>query len=254
MGTDRPNLDVLVNLSSNTYDNVGLFQQLAAAIGRFDQFMVLFIVIGLAVPFMNRFYRLLTFLILPYPLIWAWMAGYDTRNLAIFLPIFALLSGYSANLLIYKLFEMIEKTKLIQIPVYIPLILICIALLAVGPFISPKLNERQIALQKQNFSPKTNEMLYSLIVAENSQTKILTNYPMKYLPGLESYQVRFDFQDQNLFLSHLNNPKIEYILLPNAVTSEIRDFIDSKIEDGSYRLISTNTQWKKYTLIKILKK
>jgi hypothetical protein len=97
-------------------------------------------------------------------------------------------------------------------------------------------------------------MLYDLVAAENSQTKILTNYPMQYLPGLEPYQVRFDFQDQNIFLNYLENPQIEYILLPNAVTSEIRDFIDSKIQDGSYKLISTNTQWKKFELIKIVKK
>jgi hypothetical protein len=254
MGTDRPNLDVLINTSSNAYDNAGLFQQLVAAIGRFDQFMVLFIMIGLAVPFMNRFYRLLTFLIIPYPLLWAWMAGYDTRNLAVFLPIFALISGYSVNLLIDKFFEVIKKTKLIQVPLYIPFILVCVLLFGIGPIISPKLHERQVALQKQNFSPKQNETLYNLIAAENSQTKILTNYPMQYLPGLEGYQVRFDFQDEDVFLSYLDNPQIEYILFPNAVTSEIRDFIDSKIEDGSYELISANTQWKKFTLVKILKK
>jgi hypothetical protein len=252
-GIDRPNLDVLINISSDTYDNVGLFQQFVAAMGRFEQFMVLFIMIGFAIPFMSGFYRLLTLLMIPYPFIWAWMAGYDTRNLALFLPIFALISGYSIQLVVDRVFELIKKLRLVQVPVYIPLILVGMALVGLGSYVSPKLHERQITLQKQNFSPKTNEMLYNLIAAENSQTKILTNYPMQYLPGLKAYQVRFDFQDQNVFLSHLNNPQIEYILLPNAVTSEIRDFIDSKIEDGSYKLISTQTQWKKFRLIKILK-
>jgi hypothetical protein len=247
-------LDVLINISADTYENVGLLQQLVAAMGRFEQFVVLFIMIGLAIPLMSGFYRLLTLLMIPYPFIWAWMAGYDTRNLALFLPIFALLSGYSIHLLVNRMFDLIKKLKLVQIPVYVPLILVCMVLVGLGYYVSPKLYERQIALQKQNFSPKTNEMLYKLIAAENSQTKILTNYPMQYLPGLKAYQVRFDFQDQNIFLSHLNNPQIEYILLPNAVTSEIRDFIDSKIEDGSYKLISTQTQWKKFRLIKILKK
>jgi hypothetical protein len=254
MGIDRPNVDVLIHISSNTYDNVGLFRQLAAAIGRFDKFVILFIMIGLAVPFMSRFYRFLSLLIIPYPLLWAWMASYDTRNLAIFLPIFVLISGYSINILMYKVFEVLKYTKLIQIPVYIPLLLVGITLVGLGFMISPKLHERQFTLQKQNFSPKTNALLYNLIAAENSQTKILTNYPMQYLPGLERYQVRFDFQDQNIFFGYLENPQIEYILFPNAVTSEIRDFIDSKIEDGSYKLISTNTQWKKFTLVKIIKK
>jgi hypothetical protein len=188
---------------------------------------------------------------LPYPLLWAWFAGYDTRNLAIFLPMFALLSGYSVDIFVNKAFEIAIKINLLKIPVYAPMAFVCIILVSLGVVISPGLYDRQVSLQKQNFSPKTNEVLYEL-VAENSQTRILTNYPMEYLPGLKDYQVRFDFQDENVFLSHLKNQEIEYLLYSNSVTPEIRGYIDSKVNDGSYEVILVNTQWRKFTLVKIL--
>jgi hypothetical protein len=134
----------------------------------------------------------------------------------------------------------------------VPLAFVCIILVSLGFLISPRLHERQISLQKQNFSSKTNEALYDLIAAENSQTKILTNYPMEFLPGLKNYQVRFDFQDQDILVSHLKNQEIEYLLFSNSVTPEIREYIDSKVNDGSFEVVLVNTQWRKFTLVKIL--
>ncbi len=189
---------------------------------------------------------------IPYALLWAWFASYDTRNLAIFLPIFALLSGYAANILIHKSFEILKRIKVIRMPVYAPLLLASMALVGLGIFISPGLYERQISLQKQNFSPEKNQMLYDLVATENSQVKILTNYPMQFLPGLESYQVPFDFGDQDVFLARLQDPQIKYILFPNTTIPEIRAYIDSRIGDGSYQLVLVNTEWKKFTLVKIL--
>jgi hypothetical protein len=254
-GADRPNVDVLIDLSSNTYGNVGLFQQVLAALSRFDKFLILFLFIALALPWMNRFYRVLTLLMIPYPLLWAWIAGYDTRNLGIFLPIFALLSGYSSDILVHKLFDLTKRGKLLQISTYVPLILIGALLLGSGFLISSqRLQARQVYLQKQIFSPEKNQSLYDLVAAEHAQTKILTNYPMEYLPGLEKYQVRFDFQDDAVFQAHLKNPDIEYLLFSNSITPAIRDYINSKVQDGSYELLWVNTEWKKFTLVKILKR
>lgn len=252
LGTDRPHLEVLINLSANTYGNVGLFQQIMAALAQFDRFLLFFALILLTLPFMDRFYRALTLLMAPYPILWAWFAGYDTRNLAIFLPVFALISGYSVSIWITKVFEILRKTKALRMPAYAPLAFVCIILLSLAAFLSPGLHERQILLQKENFSPKTNQALYDLIAAENSQTKILTNYPMEFLPGLGNYQVRFDFQDQNVFVSHLKNQEIEYLLYSNSITPEVREYIDSKVNDGSYELLLVNTQWRKFTLVKIM--
>jgi len=252
-GTDRANIDTLISLSANRYNGMNLFQQIAAAIGQFNEFVVLFILIGLAFPWMNRFYKTLTLLFAPYPLLWAWMAAYDTRNLAIFLPLLALVSGYAINRLLLKLVKLIERTKILQVPVYVPVILICVALFCLNFIISPqKLHQRQETLQKQIFSSTKNQMLYDLIAENGPETRILTNYPMQYLPGLGAYQVRFNFQDYDIFLANVQNPQIEYILLPNSVEQRIKDYINSKIDSGDYTVILRDKEWKVFTLIKIV--
>ena len=95
-------------------------------------------------------------------------------------------------------------------------------------------------------------MLYDLIAEQGLQTKILTNYPMEYLPGLMEFKVRSDFKDYDFFLGKLNDPNIRYILLPNSIDSNIEEFINTRIEVGDYELIVTDKEWKVYKLIKIL--
>lgn len=252
-GADRANIDTLINLSASTYENMGLFQQIATAIGQHTELIILFILIAVTFPWMDRFYKVLTLLFAPYPLIWAWVAAYDTRNLAIFLPVLALVSGYSINRLISKLLVLGERTKLLQTPFYVPIAFACLALFSLNSIVSPqKLLQRQEYLQKQIFSPLKNQMLYDLVAANGPQTRILTNYPMNYLPGLEQYQVRFNFQDYNNFLSNVQNPEIEYILIPNAIDDDIKDYLNTKIEAGDYQVLFKDKQWKVFTLIRIL--
>jgi hypothetical protein len=80
----------------------------------------------------------------------------------------------------------------------------------------------------------------------------MTNYPMEYIPGLSEYQVRFDFQDYDQFLSRVQSPDIEYLLVPNVTDDRIKDYIDAKVEAGEYQVIDRDKQWKVFTLIKIL--
>ena len=252
-GNDSSHLDVLINVSADSYDNVSLPQQILTALSQFGRYIVLFIVIALTFPWMDRFYKVLTILIAPYPLLWAWMAGYDMRNLAIFWPLLALIAGYSINKLILKFLEINERIKILRIPIYVPIVLIGIALVYLNVIIPPQeLHQSQVVLQKQIFSPSKNQMLYDLIAEQGLQTKILTNYPMEYLPGLMEFKVRSDFKDYDFFLGKLNDPNIRYILLPNSIDSNIEEFINTRIEVGDYELIVTDKEWKVYKLIKIL--
>jgi hypothetical protein len=125
--------------------------------------------------------------------------------------------------------------------------------LSLNLVISPeRLEQRQVELQMQIFSPKKNQMLYELVQENGPQTKVLTNYPMAFLPGLEGNQVAFDFDDYGRFLTHLTNPEIEFILLPNAAGDQVRDHIEQKIESGEFQWLARDQQWKTYTLIRII--
>jgi len=254
-GIDRANIDTLIDLSANRFDNMSLLGQIAAAIGQYREFIALFIVIGLVFPWMDRFYKVLTLLFLPYPVLWAWMASYDTRNLAIFLPVLALLSGYCIDKLILQIVNLGEKVRILRTPLYVPVTLACMVVLGLNFMLSPlALDQRQWDLQKEIFSPAKNQVLYDLVDENGPQTRILTNYPMNYLPELGQYQVRFNFDKFDIFLAQIKNPEIEYMLVPNAIDDDIRDYIDNKISTGEYQVILKNRQWKVYTLIKILRR
>lgn len=253
MGADSAAVDVLISLSANRYESASLLQQIAAAIGQYREFIILFILVALTFPWMDRFYRALTLLFAPYPVLWAWMASYDTRNLAIFLPVLALISGYSLHKLLDGFVNFSERLNILRSRSYVPLALAIAGLFSLAVVISPQaLEQKQVDLQKQIFSPKKNQMLYELVEANGPQTKVLTNYPMAFLPGLGGNQVPFDFDDYARFLTHLTNPEIEFILLPNAAGDQVRDYIDQRIDSGDYQFIARDQQWKTYTLIRII--
>jgi hypothetical protein len=253
VGTDPEAFNTYLSLSENRYDNVNLFSRMAAALGQNREFVVLFLLIAVTFPWMDRFYKVLTILFAPFPFIWAGLASYDTRNLAIFLPVLALVAGYSIHWLIVKLVDLSERARVLRMPIYIPVIFATLALLSLGFLVSPqKLYQKQVDLQRQNFSPNKNQMLLDLVAENGPQTRIMTNYPMEYIPGLSEYQVRFDFQDYDQFLGRIENPEIEYLLVPNVTDDQIKDYIDARVEAGDYQVINRDKQWKVFTLIKIV--
>jgi hypothetical protein len=252
-GTDTQAFNTYASLSANKYDNVNLIGRIAAAIGQHREFVVLFLLIAVTFPWMDRFYKFLTLLFAPFPFIWAGLASYDTRNLAIFLPVLALVAGYSIHWLIVKLVGLSERARVLQIPMYIPVAFVCLALISLGFLVSPqKLYQKQVDLQSQIFSPNKNQMLLDLVAENGPQTRIMTNYPMEYIPGLSEYQVRFDFQDYDQFLAKAQSPDIEYLLVPNLTNDRIKDYINAKVQSGEYQVIDRDKQWKVFTLIKIL--
>lgn len=253
MGIDRNAVDIYVSLSADKYESASVFQQIITAIGQYREFVVLFLLVALAFPWMHRFYKVLTVLFAPYPIIWAWLASYDTRNLAIFLPALALVSGHAIQIILEGFISLAERMNILRTRTYIPFALAVLGLISLNFVISPqRLEQQQVDQQKQIFSPNKNELLYELVEANGPETRVLTNYPMNLLPGLEQYQVGFDFEDFDQFVAHTQNPEIEYILLPNAVRDQVRNYVDQKIAAGDYEVIARDKQWKTFTLIRIV--
>ncbi len=55
-----------------------------------------------------------------------------------------------------------------------------------------------------------------------------------------------------LFLARVQDPAVEYMLVPNAIDDRIKDYINARIDAGDYQVISRDKQWKVFTLIRIL--
>lgn len=243
-----------LDVTANTYGNISIGAQMIAALSRFGNFLLLFVCILAGFLLISSFYRTLAILIIfPYPLIWSWLAGYDMRNLAIFMPIFALTAGISLQELYYLLLKKLKWPSSFRVKNYLLfggiLIVIIVGLLAIP---SAKLINQQTQLQKLLFSPSKNEKIYTIIQQDGPGTKILTNYPIRYLPGLENNQVQFGFQNFDTFITWVADPDIQYLFINNRASDTIKSYIDEKISEGDYELVFVDKEWVTYKMIRII--
>jgi hypothetical protein len=255
IGLDRPEIFDLAVIAADTHKNIGLFAQMREALSTFDRYIWLFPLVILGVVFLQPLYRWLVLLVvLPYPLLWAWVASYDARNLSIVLPVLGLIAGLSMDQIFQYMLKLLRPLSFNRWKLFVFLPLFLILLLTLNYLLpSARLLEQQTVLQKQNFSPQKNNLIYKFLADEPAGTRILTNYPMRYLPGLEDVQVAFDYSDYNVFLAWVSDPSIKYLLVPRSI-DPIEDYLDQKIAAGDYELVFENSEWRYYRMIRILER
>ena len=256
LGQDRPQVQTLIQVSSNTYDGAPLVAQMVAAFGQFDKYLLLFPLILLGLAILPPFYRwLIGLFVLPYPFLWAYVASYDTRNLSIWLPVFAMIAGLVLEELLLRSASFVEKFQTIRLKAFLIPAVFLFVFLIVGYYLpASKLMERQGQLQRQAFSPQKNEAIYEIVAKEGPEVRILTNYPIDFLPGLEDVKVNFGYRDYNDFLYRLQDPAIEYLLLPRVIDPRISEYIEQKLASGDYELIFENKEWLYYRMIHIARR
>lgn len=256
IGLDRPEVQDLIQISANEYDRVSPMTQVISALGQFDIYIWLFPLILFGMFLLPTFYRWLVLLyILPLPLIWSLIASYDTRNLAICLPVLGMVSGLVIEAVLLRSAALVDKFQTARLKVFlIPVIVVGAMLGANAYFPASRLVEEQGRLQRQAFSPQKNEAIYEIVAREGPDVRILTNYPINYLPGLEKVRVDFGYRDYNDFLYRLQNPAIEYLLLPRVIDPQIADYIEQKLASGDYELVFENREWLYYRMIRIAKR
>jgi hypothetical protein len=255
VGLDRPEIFDLAVIAADTHKNIGLFAQMRDALSTFDRYIWLFPLVILGVVFLQPLYRWLVLLVvLPYPLLWAWVASYDARNLSIVLPVLGLIAGLSMDQIFQCVLKLLRPLSFDRWKLFLFLPLFLILLLTLNYLLpSARLLEQQTVLQKQIFSPQKNNLIYKFLAEEPAGIRILTNYPMRYLPGLEDVQVAFDYSDYNVFLAWVSDPSIKYLLVPRSI-DPIEDYLDQKIAAGEYELIFENSEWRYYRMIRILER
>jgi len=255
VGWDRPEIFDLAVIAADTHKNIGLFAQMRDALSTFDWYFWLFPLVILGVVFLQPLYRWLVLLVvLPYPLLWAWVASYDARNLSIVLPVLGLVAGLSMDQIFQYVLKLLRPLSFNRWKLFVFLPIFLILLVTLNYFLSSvRLLERQNVLQKQIFSPQKNDLIYKFLAEEPAGIRILTNYPIRYLPGLENVQVAFDYSDYNVFLAWVSDPSIKYLLVPRSI-DPIEDYLDQKIAAGDYELIFENSEWRYYRMIRILER
>lgn len=254
-GNDRVGITELLEASANNNYNVGWQQQIIDTISHFEIYLVLFPLILLAFFLLKPLYRWLVItLILPYPILWALIASYDTRNLSIFIPIFGLVAGISFQKLLDWILSLWDFGKLKTWTLAL-ILAIALALGLVAKFPNTVLKEKQFTLQSQLFSARKNAMLYDLVEREGTDITIMTNYPMRFLPGFEEVELYDNYKNYDTFIGKLENVQVDYLFVPEDVFIEprIKDYIDQKTAAGAYELIYEDKSWKYYKLLKVVR-
>ena len=255
-GFDTTETEAILQYTSNAHENMGPFESLLDALLSLEKYAWLLAFLVPALFVVAPAHRWITALIIfPFTLIWAGVASYNTRNLTLVFPLLGMVTGMGLQQFFHLGLRLLGRLKIERWKMIILPALLLAALIA-GNFLLPTslLHGRQIALQKQILSPTKNEKLYAFFEQVGPDVMILTNYPIRLLPGLENNQISFNFSDYDIFLQKVSDPSIEYMFVPNKADRQILEYIEQKIANGDYELVFEDNKWITYRLIRILRR
>ncbi len=180
----------------------------------------------------------------PYTLLWMFFFSYDTRNLALVLPILGLCAGLGVEGLLDWLLRPLRKLDATPFKGYLIVLGGLLLLLATGFWATNgRLADLQVARQKQILSPQLNAKLYDYFENQPLDGKIISQYPVAYLPGFENQQISFWFDNLPDFLNAAGQPDAAYILMPDNAIPEIQQVVESRLATGEYRLVFQDSSY-----------
>lgn len=240
-GLDSSNVGYLTN---DIYHGAEILERGIDAFRSLDVYAYVFLFAAGMFLLVKPVYRWLTGLIvIPFGLIWAFLFSYDTRNIAIVLPILGLVSRVGVERIIEIGLKVVRACRPERLRMGILGTAALLAVLGAGLVLSDaKISARQIDLQKQIFAPQLNNALYEYIEAHGLAGRILTNYPINFLPGLEGKQSSFWYDDIAVFKSVQKQPEIGYLLIPPSAAPDIIEIVERKLASGEYEFIFENTE------------
>ena len=255
-GLEKSEIQMIAGATGKAYDFLNIKDQLLEIIRLLEKYfflLVLLIPLSFFVePIIGAFNL---FLIYPFFISWGIFASYDFRNLAIALPVFGISSGISLNYIFNFAYKIIKNISIGKTKLIFYVILLVILTSAAGSYFFPSdvLQTKQLEQTMNTFSPSTNQKLVTALEGENDDFKIITNYPIDNLPGLEGKRIGFLFNDLDAYQSTLESAKDEtiYLLVPKHSDQEIMDDIYKKIDAGEFTLIFEDENWIPYLFIKV---
>ncbi len=247
-GLDANNVEYV---TSGIYHGASMLERLAHAFQSLDKYVFLLALMIPALFLLESAYRWLVILIvIPFALVWAGYFSYDTRNLALIFPIWGLAAGLCLERLFKIGFDLALRLKLERLKAYVGVALLLLALIGLNfAYPAASLKEKQTNQQKQIFNASLNAQLYDYIGQVGSHIKILTSYPVEYLPGLENIEVNYSFNDYASFNQQISQPDINYLLIPVNVNDEIKAAVTQNLDNGNYRLIFEDDHFIPYQFI-----
>jgi hypothetical protein len=255
LGIENTHLLGALEHTNQVHNNQSLFANLIPGLKSLGNYLylVLFIIPSLFV--IEKFWRVIAiFVVLPYVALWASYASYDPRNLTMMYPFIALLFCLGLFGFIFLVLSFFQKIKLEKISLFLVLFFLGLVIISLN-FIFSKdtLESRQIEKQKMIFSTELNTNLYDYFSNNEMNGKILTNYPVNYLPGFENSQVSFRFDDLNYLQTRLFVEDIGYLLYPTNISDEEQRFINDLESQNLINQVFETDSWIPYKFAVITK-
>jgi hypothetical protein len=241
-------------LLGDRHDNRNLIERFTRAVGMLEKYAFLYPLILLTLPFLEStmIWVILT-LLLPYSLIWALAFSTFPRNLSIALPILGLATGFGVQKMIEFGSKIIKNLRIGKLRLYFGFVLLLFSALAAGLFISDEtLLQKQEEQQKNILLGYINRQIYDYFEETGNFEPIMTNYPIRYLPGMEDLQIDIDnFSNYNVYHQVIDNhPDVNLMLVfENRADERVLDEIEEKIDNGDFDLIFKDG---KYSLVRII--
>lgn len=193
------------------------------------------------------------FLVIPYSIIWMFLFSYEARNLALVFPLWGMMLGLALQQIFEYGIRLCALLRLQKIPlVTLPIIATAAILCGIFLFPSQKLLDLQTERQWQILSPELNTQIRDLVSQTGTDIKVLTNYPIDYLPGLKGSQVSYWYDNLADFQAALKNPEIDYLLVPPNINSEIDHIIQTGLQNNTMELLFTSEGGYAYQMIRVL--
>ncbi len=252
-GSDQSNVAIV---TSAIYEGAGLGQRALAAWQSLGKYAYLIAFLVLALPVFDRAYRwIVALVVLPFCLSWALFFSYDTRNLALALPLIGLAGGVALGRLAELGIDLLAQLRSARLRAYSLAALGLLALAGVGLLLpDQKLEAQQVEQQREIFSPELNARLYDYVDKHGPEMRIATNYPVAALPGLEQMQVNFWYQDFDTYQGLVANGEVNYLLAPSRMDGRIEADIEQNLASGAYKLLFEDDGYVPYRFIKIVKR
>lgn len=248
-GGNPSNIQYVIN---DIYKGQTLPERFVAAVDSLGTYIYYYVFVVLSLIVLdNRFRQLVLLVILPFSILWAFFLSYEFRNLAVALVLLSMTVGVAAEAWILRLQRLFANRARLRYPAFA---LILVALLALGAgtltWNDERIVQRQISQQRQMFEPLLNEKLYTYFSHAEGPERVISDYPISWLPDLEGLWVQDRFQDLDAYHQTLvNYPDVTLLLAP-LVTSDQRviDEIWANINAENYQIIFTEAN---YMLIRI---
>ena len=247
-GGNTSNIDYVIN---DIYNGQTLPQRFAAAVDMLGSYFYLYVFLFLSLFVLNaKFRQLLIFFVFPFSILWAFFLSYESRNLAVALPLVSMSTGVALENWVTRLDSLSVRTR-VRLPVY-GFVAIGLLLLGAGTLVygEEHLINRQIIEQKKIFLPTLNENLYQYFKRQNGAEPVITDYPLDWLPGFKGIWRPERFRDYDLYeLALVKYTDAQLLLIPMAdIDPRILTEIQDRIASGEYELIFTESG---YMLVRI---